>query len=249
MAVLPSRRMSLRAKQSAARRARILDGADALVRANGSVEFTMLDVAAKAEVSPATPYNLFGSKNGLLYASLTRSLDELLGSPRAFAGPSPFDHPIEAGERATRVILADPTYFRPLFLVMLGVPDDVHRAQFLDRSHDYWRRSVEALERAGVLGDGIEREDLSRALLLHYMAVLGSWAHGDLDDREFLAQVVYGIALHLLGVADENARARLLERMSAAKAKLPKGFRFTRSPREGTAATARAPRRRSARVA
>jgi AcrR family transcriptional regulator len=243
--------MSLRAKQSAARRARILDAAAGLVRETGSTEFTMLDVAAKAEVSPATPYNLFGSKNGLLYASLNRSLDALIASPSVFPG-APIEHPIAAGERATGVIAADPVYFRPLFLVMLGVPDDVHRAQFLDRSHDYWRRSVRGLEQAGMLGGPIDLEDLSRALLLHYMAVLGSWAHGDLEADEFLAQVVYGIALHLLAVTDEASRPRLLERMRAAKRTLPRGFRFTRSRRgepEPEAEVPRTSKRRSARVA
>lgn len=53
---------------------RVLNAAEALVRKTGDTDFSMLTLASKAKVSPATPYNLFGSKGSILYTLLNRSL-------------------------------------------------------------------------------------------------------------------------------------------------------------------------------
>lgn len=60
--------MTLREKQMAARRKRILDTAERIIRDAGATDFSMRALAAAAETAPATPYNLFESKEGLLYA-------------------------------------------------------------------------------------------------------------------------------------------------------------------------------------
>ncbi len=59
------------------RRRRILDAAEGLIRQTGGTNFSLLTLADKAEVSPATPYNFFGSKARLLFALFNRSLAEL----------------------------------------------------------------------------------------------------------------------------------------------------------------------------
>ena len=229
--------MSLREKQVAARRARILDAAGALIRETGGTDFTMVAVADKAEVSHATPYNLFGSKNGLLYALLDRSLDEVLRGVFRFNAPSPLEHPVEAGDVAAEVFARDPVFFRPLFLVLLGVRDDLHRPRFMERSLDFWRRSLDDLTGDGDVDDG-ERDDLARALLVHFAGVLELWIHGDLDEAGFRAQVTYGTALHVLGFADGTTRARLRRRMKDAKRRLPRKFSFVRTAARGARRTA-----------
>ena len=223
--------MSLREKQMAARRTRILDAAGSLIRETGGTHFTMVTVADKAEVSHATPYNLFGSKNGVLYALLDRSLDELMRGALRFTAPSPLEHPVEAGDIAAEIFARDPIFYRPLFLVLLGVRDDVHRPRFMERSLDYWRRSLDGLAETGALDDGGDRDDLARALLVHFAGVLELWIHRDLDETGFRAQVTYGIALHMLGFAEGTTRARLRKRMKDAQRRLPRHFTFVRSAR------------------
>jgi AcrR family transcriptional regulator len=221
--------MSLREKQMAARRSRILDAAAVLIRETGGTDFTMVNVADKAEVSPATPYNLFGSKDGLLYALLDRSLDEVFAGAVRFTAASPLERPVEAGDIAARIFARDPVFYRPLFLVLLGVRDEIHRPRFMERSLEYWKRSLEAAR--GALGDARDREHLARALLVHFAGVLELWIHGDLDETGFRAQVSFGTALHLLGFAGGTDRARLLRRIEAAKRRLPRRFSFVRAPR------------------
>ena len=218
--------MSLREQQVAARRARILDAAGALIRATGGTEFTMVDVAAKAQVSPATPYNLFGSKSGLLYALLNRSLDDVFRGAVRFSSTSPLEHPLEAADVAAGTFARDPVFFRALFLVLLGVRDDVHRPRFMERSLDYWRHSLAAARKPD-----LDHEELARALLIHFAGVLELWIHGDLDETQFRAQVTYGCALNLLAFAEGTTSARLRKRMREAKRRLPRPFSFVRSAR------------------
>jgi len=227
--------MSLREKQMTARRGRILDAAGALIRETGGTDFTMVEVADKAEVSPATPYNLFGSKNGLLYALLNRSLDEVLRGVVSFSSPSALEHPLEAADTAAELFARDPVFYRPLFLVLLGVRDDVHRPRFMERSLDYWRHSLGGMLVAKEL-DARARDDLARALLVHFAGVLELWIHGDLDEAGFRAQVTFGTALHLLGFSEGTTRARLRKRMKDARRRLPRRFSFVRGTRQARTA-------------
>jgi AcrR family transcriptional regulator len=222
-----------REKQVAARRARILDAAGALIRATAGTDFTMLEVAEKAGVSPATPYNLFASKHGLLYALLNRSLDELFRGAMKFSAASPLEHPLQAGDIAAELFARDPVFYRPLFLVLLGVRDEVHRPRFMERSLDYWRHSLEGVLAERHLGDEGDRDDLARALLVHFAGVLELWIHGDLDEAGFRAQITFGTALHLLGLAEGTTLARLRKRMKESKRHLPRRFSFLRPARVG----------------
>ena len=62
--------MGLREKRKLERRERILAAAQELIRATGSLGLSMRALATKAEVSLATPYNLFGSKRAIVLAVL-----------------------------------------------------------------------------------------------------------------------------------------------------------------------------------
>jgi AcrR family transcriptional regulator len=220
--------MRLREKQMTARRSRILDAAAVLVRATGGTDFTMVNVADEAEVSPATPYNLFGSKSGVLYALLNRSLDEVFAGALHFTAPSAHEHPVDAADIAARIFARDPVFYRPLFLVLLGVRDEIHRPRFMERSLDYWKRSLQGMVEEGALRDENDRDDLARALLVHFAGVLELWIHGDLDESGFRAQISFGTALHLLAFADGTAGARLRRRIGDAKRRLPRKFSFVR---------------------
>lgn len=74
----------LRQKQKASRRARILDAARSKFQVIGYSDVKIEDIAADSEVSPATVYNYFGTKAGILLALvgesdtiLIQQLDEL----------------------------------------------------------------------------------------------------------------------------------------------------------------------------
>ena len=67
---------TLREKQRERRRRDILDAARDLIGDKGLDSTSIEEVAARAEVGPATVYNYFGSKNDLLYALLVRYIEQ-----------------------------------------------------------------------------------------------------------------------------------------------------------------------------
>jgi AcrR family transcriptional regulator len=205
--------MQLRERQVAERRERILRAAESLIRKSRGTEFTMRSLAAAAEVSPATPYNLFESKEGLLYSLLFRSLDAFEAKGLRFESTEPLDHVIEAAENAVQIFVSDPLFLRPLYRFLLGVADPRHRPRFISRAHAFWRTTLETAVERRLLVKGVSSDDLAYALLAHFMGVLDLWVHRDVDDRGFRAHATYGVILHLWPLARGKHIAEMRQRM------------------------------------
>ena len=209
--------MSLRARQVDARRNRILDAAALLIRSTGGTDFSMRSLAEAAEVSPATPYNLFTSKDGLLYALLSRSLDEITLRGLAFRSADPLDRVVEAAVQAADIFLLDPGFMRPLYQFLLGVVDPVHRPKFIERSLAYWQASLETAQTEKVLTADFDADLMVYTLMSQFIGVLDFWIHDDIDARGFKARVIYGTVLLLLPLADDTRRPRLLRHLREAR--------------------------------
>ena len=212
--------MSLREKQMAERRARILDAAERVIRETGGIEFSMRSLAASAETSPATPYNLFGSKEGLLYALLSRSLDEITQRGLAFQADDAIDQILEAADNAVDIFLDDPNFLRPLYQFLLGVIHPVYRPQFIERSLGYWRAALSRAENTGLLCDPLDIDALAHSLMAQFMGVLDFWIHEDVTDAGFRAYVTYGTALQLWPVAQGDRIEKLRQALLAARLSL-----------------------------
>lgn len=212
--------MSLREKQLDARRHRILDAAALLIRRTGGTDFSMRALAEAAEVSPATPYNLFTSKEGLLYALLSRSLDEVTAGGLALRASDPLERVLEASEQAADIFLKDPDFIRPLYQFLLGVVDPIHRPKFVERSLAYWRSALSAAEAEGLLSADFDAELLVYTLMGHFMGLLEFWIHDDIDARGFKARTVYDTVMLLLPLADDARRTRLTKRLREARRQL-----------------------------
>jgi len=174
------------------RRRRILDAADALIRQAGGTGFPMLALSARAEVSPTTPYNLLGSKAGVLYALLNRTMDQIDERTRRFSSSNPIERALEAAESAADFFARDPEFFRSLHLLLLGVRDSVHRPYFMNRGLKFWPRPLETLTTNEMLPGSIKAEELARKLMIHFVGVMELWLHEEPDSEGFRAQTVYG---------------------------------------------------------
>src|SRR5262245_30625774 len=214
--------MTLREKQKERRREQILDAARRLIRATGGTDFPMRRLADEAEVGLVTPYNLFGSKTGVLYALLNDSLGRLDRAVDVRPSAKPVDAVLELAGIAADMYVSDPTFYRPLMQCILGVRDTEHRPPALERSLRLWSRTVEAAVRRGLLARSVDARLLARQLMITFIGVLELWIHEDLDDAAFRAQSLYGSALLVLAHAAPSARARLLERVRAVEKRLPR---------------------------
>lgn len=194
MAISPPKQhtMSLREKQTAARRAQMLDAAERLIRQSCSTEFSMRALATAAEVSPATPYNFFGSKEGLLYALLTRSLGDFLEQALVYSSDDPLENVLEGANNAVSILLRDPGFLKPLYQVMLGLSDSLHRPKFFKDAFIFYRTLLLPAANKELLVDQSGHFALASALMSHFMGVLDLWVHEDITDEWFRAQIQFG---------------------------------------------------------
>lgn len=212
--------MSLREKHKRERRERILDAARRLVRSTGGTDFSMQTLAGEAEVSLVTPYNLFGSKSGVLYALLNDSLEGLGRVADSELSSKAVDAVLDLAGIAADEYARDATFYRPLMQFLLGVRDLEHRPRLMEQSLRRWSRTVEAAIAGGLLPADIEKSLLVRQLLVTFLGALELWVHEELDDEAFRAQSLYGSALLVLAHASAASRPRLLQRLRGIERKL-----------------------------
>lgn len=212
--------MGLREKQVAQRKKRILDVADRLIMQNGGVDFSMRTLAAMSEVSPATPYNLFGSKEGILSETLARSLTQTVSQGLASRSEDPLEFVITASGSAVDQLVEEKQLLRPLYLYLLGAIDPVHRPALIKRSVRFWRTVAET----GLKGarkqeqvDETEAETVGYMLFSHFLGLLELWVHEDIDDAAFRARAIHGGLQMIAPFADRETAPRLERLLDEAK--------------------------------
>ncbi len=213
--------MGLREQQKAARRHRILDTAERLIRETGGTDFSMRKLVAEAHVSFATPFNLFGSKEGLLYALLARSLDRITQRGLTFSAQDPCCHVIEAAENAVRSFLDDPVFLRPLYQVLLSVSHPVHRPVFMERTLSYWKTAALSVPFRQGRSDPTLQDAMADALMAHFIGLLELWVHRDLDDAQFLEKSIRGTILCVSAALGPDQAAALMDDLDR---KIASGF-------------------------
>src|SRR5262249_32484158 len=93
----------LRDRQMRERRGRIPDAAAQLIRATGGTGLSMRTLAERAEVSLATPYNLFGSKGGVLMALQFSALEKLEQAMDDLRARDPIEQVLEVAHLGARI--------------------------------------------------------------------------------------------------------------------------------------------------
>jgi hypothetical protein len=213
--------MQLREKQMKERRTRILNAAERLIRKTHSTDFSVRSLALAAEVSPVTPFNLFGSKEGLLYALLLRSLDRFFSKGLVFKSTDPNYHVIEAAEIAVEIFVKDPNFLRPLYQVLLGVSHSEHRPSFMERTFSYWKTALLTIPGISRTHDEASLDLLTYALMSHFIGLLELWIHKDFDDEGFRTHAISGFVLIVSSVVSKKNLSALRAYLGRAQANAP----------------------------
>jgi AcrR family transcriptional regulator len=197
----------------AANRRRILTAAGDLIRDVGAAGFSMRALATRAEVSLATPYNLLGSKRGVLLAML----DEALASCATCTSETPPEDPLGplfgAVDSAVEVHLADPAFHRILWQALAGEPAGGTRTVTAPRPGILPVGFLELLVRVGVLAEDINVPALAAALERSFRGAMMDWAMGWVDSEGLGATIRHAFGLILTGAASAHWREPLATRM------------------------------------
>jgi AcrR family transcriptional regulator len=221
--------VSLRERGKEKRRDGILSAADRLIRRDGIDAVAMRALADAAGVSVATVYNLYGSKEAVLFALMNRALDALVLDDLSNA---PLD-PIALSRSMTRASITyftkDAGLYRPLLRALRDCAVTSQTLQFVERSEVFLETAVRAAVLGGQIEPVLSPSLLTRMMLEAYARAGDLWSLGVLDDDGFLAQALYGIDLTWLAAATTRARPAIVKSLRATEKKLAQAVRRQRA--------------------
>lgn len=223
----PGQRLGRREAGKAKRRQLIIQAARQLIRETGNAGLSMRALAARAGVSLATPYNLFGSKRAIVLAvhqdvrefhqrfSVTRSVDPV---ERIFA----------AVDMAIDFYVGDPQFYKTLWAAVFDTTDEVRTEFFNSKRDAFWLGLVRAAADAGAIAEEIDLDMLGHQLDYLMRSVILDWVVGEMEPDALAPTIRLGYAMILKGAASPDWRGPLharvldsqayLKRLAAARA-------------------------------
>ena len=212
--------MSRREEAKAERRRRIITAARDLIRETGDTGLSMRAIAARANVSLSTPYNLFGSKRAIVVAVLEdiRDFHERFARLRP---ASAVERIFQALAMSIGYYVDDPDFYRTLWTGMLDMSGKEVRTALARPERDaFWLALLNLAATDGALLPGIDTETLLRDLDLTFAAVMLNWVLGALSTEELQPAAAYGYALSLRGAAAPAWQDDLADRIGEHQARL-----------------------------
>ncbi|MGY4435120.1 AcrR family transcriptional regulator [Bradyrhizobium sp. F1.13.1] len=220
----------------AERRSRIIKAARDLIRETGDAGLSMRALAAKAGVSLATPYNLFGSKRAVLVAVL----EDIKGFGTRFASFKSQD-PLERILRAARLAVSyyedDPAFYRALWTSILAASASEERSAIFNQKRDsFWMKLLDDAVAEGLLLPDIDTAVLLRNLDYTFRSVMLHWVIAEIEIEDIQPRVGYGYALALRGAATPKGQQLMLKRLKTFQGQCPT-HSATRADRPAAAET------------
>lgn len=203
---------SRRELAKAERRLKIVRAARDLIRETGDTNLSMRMIAQRAEVSVATPYNLFGSKRAVVMAVLEDERD-FLHRFNALKVDNSIDRIFAAHALGANYFIQDPDFYRPLWKALLDTngEDDTGLAtpERQEQTRAAWRWLISAAQQEGLLTSDMPAELLERTMSHLGNGIMLAWAMDALPTQELLPSAALGYALVLSSAATPVGRVHL----------------------------------------
>jgi len=195
----------------AERRRRIVAAAAALVRENAYNDVSMIQIAQRAEVAPATLYNLFATKAAIFLQVFDLDLAAFEQSLTQAAGSDPLERVFQAIELVAMSYERDPAFNRALARATHDQVEHLGAAIRKPRMQ-LWETLVAQIVAAGQLQPDTDPRLLSMALWQLMRGVFQDWASGAITAERFAQESAYGVCLMLQAYASEASAIRLRQR-------------------------------------
>lgn len=200
--------MAISAERREARRRHLVEAGTALIRENGSDGFSMLQLAERAGVSPATPYNLLGSKSELLRLIVADEFAAFVHRLKALPPQSPLPHLLAAAQAVVAHYTADPAFYRGLYRAAGGIEGGELRTLMQREGQQLWNRMVQAAFHSGELRPLIQPAALTDILLRSIGANTEAWLAEQWSAEDFAREMALTCRLLLAGIATEPLALR-----------------------------------------
>ncbi|MDG4862976.1 TetR/AcrR family transcriptional regulator [Streptomyces sp. T-3] len=191
----------LRERHKTQRRLRILEAARELLRDSPESVLSTERIAERAEVAPATVYNLIGPRDKIWEALAAGFMDELERRLAALGA----DDPREVVTSTVRLFVGDPLVARRM------VREWQASGLVLDRSPlTRLRRSMADAQTQGLLRADIDIDALAAVVGTSCVGALHQWVAALIDDDQFLARALFALDVALAAAAADPYRDQLL---------------------------------------
>ncbi len=200
----------LRERHKARRRLRILAATRELLREGSESVISTERIAERAEVSPATVYNLIGPREKIWEALAHGFMDEL-EDRLAVLGPG---DPREVVRSTVQSFVSDPAVSRRI------VRGWEASGRVLDRSpHTQLRRAMADAQKQGLLHADADTDALAAVVSASCTGALHQWVAELIDDDRFLTRSLFALDVALAAAAADAHRDQLLAPLRTRDAK------------------------------
>jgi AcrR family transcriptional regulator len=203
----------------AERRQRIIQAARELISETGNAGLSMRVLAARAGVSLATPYNLFGSKRAIVLAIL-QDVREFHARFSHRQASDPLERIFTAISLEVELHLEEPTLYRTMWAAIFDTSDDLRTTLWNAKRHAFWRGLLAAAADAGAIAREIDPDWLQRQLDHVSRSVMLDWVVGTLPTEAVIAAAQHGYALVLKGACTPEWSGPLNARILANQQRL-----------------------------
>lgn len=205
--------MGKRELQKAIRRQAILDAARALILDGKSRDFSMIELAEKAGVSLATPYNLFGSKSSILLEIVREDIFERVEAIEALKCDSLADWVQELSQTLARIYYRNRHYYRRMLVALVAQENAEIQREGLAFSYSVFEAAIARLYAEGKLTQVIPAGILARHLARNIAGSLQYRLMERGSEEGLRLDIEMGILLMLAGLCAAADQTQLLQRM------------------------------------
>ena len=192
-----------REHNKARRRAAITDAARELLREFDVDKITVERMAERADVSPATVYNLVGTREAVFAALMHQLLSALAIELDGLSASDPIGYAEAIVTRSVDRFVEDPLAHRQLIGMLVSHRRDADRLRAgMDPAY-LQVEAIEAAQAAGLVDPDVDPEVTGLQILLSYDGAMIDWARGRLDDRSFKLYALQGLYTTLVAVATD----------------------------------------------
>jgi AcrR family transcriptional regulator len=186
----------------------LLKAAQAIVRETGNFDLPMRTLAARAQVSLRTPYEVFGSKNGIIRALLKSEQAEFREIVRNYRSIDRLEMFFDRTLLGMEFYAREQPFYRALFRAsqaFSGGDETEPAREMLPIYANMVRRAIEE----GFLRDDLDIANIAEILTDLFAANLRNWASSDFDIWLAGQKICFGFSLALAGVAMPQCVGRL----------------------------------------
>lgn len=202
-------------RSKAKRRAAIVAAARDLIRETGETGLSMRALAARSNVSLATPYNLFGSKQAILIELLSQSATTFGKLFQQQASSDQLSRIFDYVEMSFNLYRSDPAFYQALLRTIYRSEDAELRTKLRKPRANFLKTLLRDAMTAGYLEPDIAVDLVSREMFGIYLYSVQEWIHGSVKLERARLETGHGYSLVLLGAALDHAKPALAARRRA----------------------------------